>query len=371
MPDPTYPLPGDNPWGTDLNGYLDFVASRVTDAEAEKVDKAGSIDQLSDVDVSTTTPVDLDVMTFDETENKWSPVSLQNIYAPLDNNGRIISTAQPEYYVPIYVIDAGDTVPTSVPANTIIFEREAQVQSLVPYVVGYAPASSGTEINIQVSEGLAVDEYYVVGIFCSGEPRNNTNSLEVEPITYLKSWSGGTSTWVEDAVSAQAGTVQTNIIHMRGTATIADNATITITADENRVQMGAMVIKCPNLVSSSPLDAVIEGGAANFGSTSLLALNVGPTATLAQSNELAVMALGFNPGTTAPPYNRTITPTNGWTQVGPLVIDYDASVRGIHMYYKVTSATTGVTGNALCVLANNETNMSARAQPLATYKANF
>lgn len=268
------------------------------------------------------------------------------------------ASAYPQYYVPIYVINEGESVPTSVPAGTIIFSRAAAA-TITPTVIAQGPATSTTEVALVTTQDVSVGDYLIFNIYSSGEP--------TLPTTYTYAYSAGAGAVTNIQGAEQAGTVQTNMAYARCTTAIPTGTTITITANQIRAQMGAVILKSQNLAATSVID---QSGAYPLGNSSNPSVSVGPLVTT-QANELAVMAFGYNPGSLTEPLNREVTGTNGWTQLGDVftAMDTDATQRSIAVFYRELAATTSLNGTLTVTYNNGATDRGASATVMATFKA--
>lgn len=315
--------------------------------------KVGGLTQFTDV--SSTAPAGGQAPIFDADAGQYVPTDLSTLYAAIGPDGRIVTTAEPRWYVPTVIVDEGSPPPASFPAGGLVLARPAAA-SLVPTVAGSASSQGVTSIAVTTTQDFAAGDVMGVFIGASGEV--------TLPTTYTITFSAGAGT-VNSVVEAhQSGSAQSDIKYVRVGTAIPSGSTVTITANQNRVIALAVLAKMPNLVSSGALDA--SAGTSGSG-TSPLAISIGPTAATVQANELAVAAVVQNSGTGT--VSRTVAGTNGWGALGSVALTTTSggSARALWVVYKILTAAAPVT--ATLQVTSSDGSQGAWAGTVATFRA--
>jgi hypothetical protein len=322
-------------------------------------DGTGNI-TIATVDLSnftTTVAADGEVPAYDADANKYTPVDLTDLYAPVDSNGRIAEGAWQKYFLPSVVVNEGDPAPADFPTGGIVYERPAPV-SLVPTFAGsgFATGASASTLAVNTTAAFNVNDWIAVAVVV------DASTTPVAPPTTITSITPATGAWTANAgpTTFQSGTVQVNIQYYKVTTLIPSGTAVTLTISTNRVHRIMAFAKMPNLVASSPLDvtAVNSGG-----SSSTLSLSVGPTSARTVADELGLLLIGHNDSTTA---TRTIVGTNNWTVLAAVESDNATTSRTMTLLYQVFSATGTTTGTANVVASDGATGAWAGA--VATFK---
>ena len=325
--------------GTDLTRVpsvkrvVDYIES-VTDAIylelADKPDITGSVNQFADV--SNTTPAVSDVFRWNG--GAWAPSALDSLYAEIGVDGRIVSTAEPQYYVPILVINEGDTVPSTFPSGGVVLSRPTTT-SFVPASIGTGQSSASTTVTATTTSDLAVGDYLYVAWAAS-----YTTASGISNISSVTVNAGAIGTFTEfGSGDSKEGTVQTKHGFARVTTTIPSGSVVTLTGSVTRPSNFLVLAKVQGIVSSSANDS---GGSlgGNGATNSTLAKSFGGLNT-ANANDIAFMAFGYNKGN-AGTNSRSTAGTNGWTALGSSSAD---AARACDAYYKVLTTTqSGLAG---------------------------
>lgn len=305
------------------------LSSAVIPDVSGKADKSGTLGQFADVDDAA--PSDGDILRYDDTSNEYFPVDLTTSFAALDSNGRIVPSANPQYYLPGIVINEGDTVPADFPAGGVVYVVPASGTSLVPVAIGNDTSVASTTCTITTTAAVAVGEYLVLGLFASAEAG--------APITATVTYGAGVCPMTPVADHTQGSTIQTQLLYGRCTTTIPSGTVITVTVSSSRAEVGVQACKVAGLVTSSALDQSGTGGA-----SSGFSYTAGPTGSTGQASEVAFAMFGFNPGGTSP--TRTLAGTGGWAAVSATLQANGASQRSGLMLYKVLTSVGTVTATA-------------------------
>lgn len=332
-------------------------------ADATKATTSAGLPQFPDV--ADTTPVEGDILRYDGGANAYTPTDPTLSFAEVGADGRIVTTANPKYYVPMLVINEGDPIPTGTPASTVILSRAA-APSFIPTAIGnHGNTASGATCAFTTTDAIAVGEYIIIAVFASGEA--------TLPVTYTVSYStgatsGGTSSIVG---SFQTGTIQANILLGKVTTLIPSGATVTVTCSDTRAQLAVSGAKAANLAATSPVDQTWTGGggSGSGGSSSPYTLTTATSTATTQANELALAAFGNNPGTSGT--QRTFAAGSGYTAVGPQINGQNSggtAFRGGQLFFKKLTATGTQTASVQVTSTGDGTN-SAWTAACATVKA--
>lgn len=327
-----------------------------------KADKAGSIGQFADVtDAAVPGGYEVPGLIWDYGVSSLVWVDLAAVFASLDA-GRLRNSQRPKYNPDLTVIVQGDALPGDFGADVggIWFE-EAAAPSIVPVSHG---ANGG--INVVAATGVTKattsdinpGDWLAIPVGASGEatlPSTYTVTLAAGAV------SGGFTT--QTPAGQQAGSAQCDWIIGRCTTLIPSGTNVTVKANQNRVELLAGVISIPNLANPAIDQAAAGAGA----SSTTLNITTTATGTLAQPDEVALLAVVGNVGN---PVIRSYaeTPGSGWI---PLFAEFDAvaagSARGLRAFYQLTSSTAAVQGKVTVTTSDGQSG--AFAMKLITLKA--
>jgi hypothetical protein len=318
-------------------------------SDAAKANVAGSVRQFADV--SDGDPLDGDILRYDDGTGAYIPTDMAASFAALDGAGRIVSTAEPEFYVPARVLNEGASIPAGTPTGCLIFRRPVTA-TITPVYIGEDHSEAATTCVVTTSQDIDVDDYLLIGFFASGEAPSPTTFPSV-------TIGGGTGAIgaVTSRLKLQGTTAQAGILIAKCTTAIPAGRTITVTVDDSRAEMGVTMAKSAALASAA-FDAEGQGGAT---STSPSATST----TTGQAQELGLFMVCFNP---SPTDERTIAGTNGWAAVGPTVLSHGASDRAGAFFYKELSAVGAITATATINNGTSGSN-SVWASQIITMKA--
>jgi hypothetical protein len=327
--------------------------------------KSGSIKQFADV--SDSSPTNEQVLRYDSGTNSYVPVSLDTLFAEVDANGRIVSSAQPQYYVPMVVINEGDSVPATLPAGGVVLSRPAPA-SLIPTPIGNNVGNGGvTSVAVTLTDSAAIGDYVIAAVYTSGEDTSPTPGGMPQTVTFAFGGTGAgaaTGGWTKARGSYRSGTVQADIYYAKLTTAASSGSTITATVVDNRTHMGLSLAKGINLAASAVEDDAETDN--NWASSTTLTRTLGPTPNpTANANDLAIMVVAWNGGD-----SRAVAGNSGWTALGPtLTVTNSASLRNMAMFYKVLDTTGAVTGNFTFTATDVPPSTGAFSAALATFKA--
>jgi hypothetical protein len=320
-----------------------------------KVGTATSINLAGDV--SDTAAIDGDMLRWDSSLSAWVKIDPESVFAVLGPDGRLLTTQNPLWFVPIVVINEGDSVPVNFPANGIVFSRPGVV-SVLPVSAGVGSAAGTNAVVIATTQPFSVGDYIGFAIGCSGEATT--------PVTYTVSYATGAGAKTVDITSVTAlATAQNDIHHARVTTPIPSGTNITVTCNQNRVQMMVSLVKMVNLAATAVLDIAVANTA---GAGSPLALTVGPSASTSVPNEVVLVSVTGNPGPS--PVVRTYAGAGGLQAVGPQVNQLSTggtSARCLAVFYKILTTTGPVTGNVQ--VTSSDGSNAGWAMTMAGYKA--
>lgn len=182
-------------------------------SDANKANVSGTLTQFSDV--SDTAPTDLDVLRYDGGVNQYIPTDISAEFAQLDANARIVSSAEPQYYVPILVVNEGDPVPAEFPAGGIVLSRPSS-GSLIPVGIGTGVANAAvTSVVATTTEVLNVGDYLVCGVMTSGEDTTPTGGMPQAVTFTIEAPGAASGGWTKMRGGYRAGTVQADIYYAR------------------------------------------------------------------------------------------------------------------------------------------------------------
>lgn len=316
-----------------------------------KLTTSSNIQALANVSDAVLT--DGDIHQYDAGTGQMEPIDLAGSFAAVDaSTGRIVTSAEPQWYVPIVVINEGDPVPANFPANGIVFSRPA-APTLLPVPAGNNSSVTSATVAVTTTQPFAVGDYIGFGIGTSGEV--------TLPSTYSVTYGVGAGAKSTAFTASQTGSAQNDLHYARVTTAIPTGTVITITANQNRTHFMVSLVKMINLASTAVLDAAAGNQA---GPSLSMSITSAPT-TLA--NEIALASFTSNPGTGA--VTRTMTGSGGWTAVGPTVTAVNVggtTARSLAVFYKVLTATAAQT--ATVTVNSSDGSGAAWAGTLATFK---
>lgn len=318
--------------------------------------KSGSVGQFADW--STDAPFDLGVPRYDTETGTYVPTDLAGAYAEVDpSTGRILTAAEPKYYVPIAIVNEGSNPPADFPPHGIVFSRPA-APSLIPVLNKDGFSQGSNTLVLTTTEVFNVDDNICLVIGGSGE-----STPTAFPATFTLGYGTGAGAVTLRASGQQAGTSQTEIWSGKITTQVPAGTNLTITSTGgNRVHILAAVFRLPNIAASNPFD---KAAVAASGSSANLAFTVGPTSTpISQANEVGIAAFTFNSGTGATV--RTLAGTNGWQQLSNFESE-SGSARSLAVFYKTFTAVGTVSGTAQ--MTSSDAASGAWSGALATFKA--
>lgn len=326
---------------TSLTSTITALSDSLTIALATKADKSGSISQFADVDDAAAS--DTEVLRYDLGVSLWRPYDLSGQFALIGTDGRILPAEQPQFYVPLLVVNEGDPVPPSYPPNGIVLSRPlgGGGTSITPALIGQNKNSGGvTQVVVTLTDSVAVGDYLV---FAVGTDASTTTG--VVPTTHTFAYSSGVAPVSAGPSDFRSGTVQSNLYYARCTTAIPAGATVTMTANQTRGHLQLTVAKVIGLFAN-PATVVDRISNTNANNT---AVNIALPTTLAtaQASELAISTFAWNHAAAYPTPTRTLAPSSGWTQIGPINFTETATFRSSIMAFKILTAigtidTTGV-----------------------------
>lgn len=329
---------------------ISTLSASVTASLAGKADKSASLSQF--VDVSDATPTDLSVLRYNGGVASYVPAQLTSLYASIDANGRIAESAEPQYYVPMKVINEGEST-TGLPSGIVVLSRAA-AGSLVPTFIGSAEggsyASTADTLTFTTTDSVEVGEYVLISIGGGAEL--------TMPIAFTVGYGGGGAaalTWDPIVAGAAGASFAVNAFG-RCTTRIPSGATITVqnggqsnNAYDRAWWMVGMAKTSTAIAQTSPRE--MGNTTTGLSSSSLtLSLSVGTSTT---PNTLAFAVFCSNPGAlatnpVAQPFSRTYAPGSGWTALGPYLWFANATtLRGMQMQYRVYSSTGAITATQI------------------------
>lgn len=320
-----------------------YVAAQIASGLAAKADKASPLTQF--VDVSDTTPTDLSVLRYNAGVGAYVPSQLGSLYAAVDAQGRIASSAEPQYYVPMKVINEGEST-VGVPAQTVILSRAAG-SSLVPTFIGYKEGGSyvttGNILTFVTTDDVEVGDYVIFAIGGGAEA--------TVPIAHTVTYGVGAAALTFGAIQVAGTNAYIQQAFGRCTTRIPAGTTITVHngGETNNIYSRSLwmvgMAKTSGLAQTNPLS--VAGTVAGLISSPLtLSLNIGNAAL---ANNLAIATFCSSPGSiatnpVAAPYQRSYAPGSGWTGLGPYLKTATAtSIRGMQMQYRVYPAAGDIT----------------------------
>ena len=296
-------------------------------ADATKANVSGNLTQFADV--SDTTPLDQQVLRYNGGTNLYTPFYLDTLFAEIGSDGRIVTSAEPQWYVPIVIIDEGGSPPPAFPVGGIVFSRPAAA-SIVPVHIGSAEGVNVTTRTVTTTSEVAVGDYLIYQVMFSGEAGT--------PITLSMAYDVGVAPVTQAVTHTQGTTVQMIQSHARCTTTIPAGTDIDITLSATRQHVAISVQKVANLVTVSPVDDTATGGAASSGNMTLTIAGL----TTTTANQVAFATYGFNHGTQPIP-QRTLAGLDDWIAVGPAIYsDLPAgNFRAMGAFYKILGVAAG------------------------------
>lgn len=340
-----------------INTSASAINATITSGLAGKADVSGSIRQFSDVDDNA--PSQSDYMRYDTGSQLWRPHDMSAEYAEIGVDGRIISQAQPQYYVPLLVINEGDSVPSSYPTNGIVLSRPLTA-SIVPNLIGQNKSTSGTVCTVTTTDVVNVGDYIIFGVGTDGS--TTTGTL---PTTHTFAYSSGAAAVSAGPVDYRSGTIQSNIYYARCTTQIPAGATITMTANQTRGHLQLTVAKVTNLFAT--IGSVVDKTSSTNANNTSLNMSIPTTTATGQPSELAISVWGYAPGAAYPTPTRTFTPGSGWTQIGSVNYSETTTYRASIMTYKVLTSIETISSTAVCTSSDGTTGPWAAV--LASFKA--
>jgi hypothetical protein len=333
--------------GTDLTRppsvkrVVDYIATTLAAALASKANVSGSISQFSDVE--NVPPANGDILRYDSGTAQYLALDPSTQFAGVGSDGRIVSSAQPQFYVPTLIINEGGTIPGSFPSGGIVFSRPSGGGgSIVPAVVGQTVGSNSATTAVTTTQALNVGDYLVISMAVSDEAGNSGT-------TATFAFSAGAAAQTVIASGITTGTVRAIMWQGRVTTAIPSGSVITITHPVYTARCLVILTAIPALVTASVVDVSLGG---NGSSNATLAKTIGPTATTSLANEIAMQAWGYNCGNTATSNFRTYDSSSGWVGLGSVNTVVGTSDRGLSVGYKVLTATGTVTGNVQVTAAD-------------------
>lgn len=276
-----------------------------------------------------------------------TPVSLDSL--PLVQDGDL-----PSPLVATIKLAPGAPIPAGLTAQTLI-ARTGTSTFGVSGVAGTAAASSVTAASglvLTTTVAIAANQRMVLCIAADGGGSGAAT-------TYTITAPAGSGTLTKANGQIQGTTQQTDIHRALASSTIPSGSTFTIKPDTDRSDMLALllILDGTDLVSSLDQTAINGGGTAS-------SFSVGPTGTTVASDEVAVAAWCYSPGSATAP-TRTFVPSGGWTQAGATLLSTDASPRALAVTYLVLTSTGTVTATAGVTGTGGNTSWSGT---LATFK---
>lgn len=321
------------------------IASNAVKLQTARTIAGVAFDGTGNISIATTNlsnwdtaaPADGLVPAWESDTSKYTPIDLSELYTPAASDGRLDSTAWPKYLTPMVIVDEGDPAPSDFPFGGVVLERPTPA-SLVPLLRGtnFDNSSGLTTLTVTTTADLTVGEWVGAAIMFDGS--TTTGSLP----TTITSLTPATGAWTANSgpTTFQSGTVQVNLNYYEVTTLIPSGTVVTLTINQTRVHRAIALFAMPNLVGSGPLDvqAVNSGG-----SSSTLSLAVGPTSATSVADELGILVIGHNDGTS--PTTRPLIGTNNWSILTAIESEGTTS-RSVTVLYRVLSATGSVTGTA-------------------------
>lgn len=211
---------------------------------------------------------------------------------------------------------------------------------------GKAQAVSNTTVTITTTNTADVgDDVFV----CLGGTVP-TGSSETWTVTDSRGNTYATNVHAYDNTATQ----QAAIAHCRVSTGIQVADTITVTGTTATARLTAKAIVVSGISASTPLDEIQDNIVLTANATKNL--NTTATAALAQADEFAIAAFSTTSG--APP----ITPGTGWSNASLVQTNQGSNDRALFVMWKITGATTAVTGTATSTVS------TAFAGVVATYK---
>jgi hypothetical protein len=330
-----------------INASITSLSNSTASSLANKADKTGSVNQFADVDDST--PLDTSYLRYDFNSSIWRPYDITDQFAQVDVSGRIVPTAQPQYYVPLLVINENESVPSSYPTGGIVLSRPLAA-SIVPALIGQGTANASTTVQATLTDSVAVGEYLIYGIGADG----STVAPATFPATYTIAISGtGAAAASLARNDGRSGTCQSHIFYAKCTSPIAAGSVITVTANAQRPQMQLTIAKVANLFQtfSGSLDQVQSTNDNN----SSLNMALPATSATSQPSEIAFAIWSWSAGAAQPTPIRTISPGSGWTQLGSVLQTGTTTWRASMCCYRVLTSPGAVTATALCTSSDGTT----------------
>lgn len=331
-----------------INASAASINAALTSGLAAKADKAASLTQFSDV--SDASPTDLAVLRYDGASAAYVPVQLGSLYAPVDAQGRIIESAEPQYYVPMKVINEGDST-LGVPAQTVILSRSAAA-SLVPTFIGYKEGGSynsmANTLSFITTDDVEVGDYVIFAIGGGAE--------STLPIAHTVGYGAGAAALTFGGIVASGTNAFAQQAFGKCTTRIPSGTTITVQNGGqtnniyNRSQWMVGMAVAKNLAQTNPLAVSPNTGYGNASSPLTLTLDIGTTSV---ANTLAIATFASNPGAiaqnpVAAPYQRSYAPGSGWTALGPYLKYANATtIRGMQMQYRIYPASGAISATQI------------------------
>lgn len=345
--------------GTDLarvpsvKRIVDYVTAALSSALASKANISGSISQFADVEDAV--PADGNILRYSAGVAQYLALDPSTQFAEIGADGRIVSSAQPQFYVPTLIINEGAAVPGTFPSGGIVFTRPAGGGGVVvPANIGQNAVINTTAITVATTQALAVGDYLVIAVAASSEDTGTTPTV---------TFSAGAAAQTLIGTALASLTVRVTLLQGRVTTAIPAGTNVTITLAQSTGRIVSILAGVSGLVTSSVLDALAT---VTGSSNSTLSKTIGPTSATIAANEVALQAYAYNAGTVASGNNRTFDSSAGWIGLGGLATTAGSSERGLHLGYKILTATGPVTGNAQVTAADGSSG--AWAGVVATLK---
>lgn len=343
-----------------VTAAITTLSGSVNTALAGKAAVSGSIAQFADVEDSA--PGDTEVLRYDLGVNQWRAFDLSGQFATVGVDGRLSAADQPQYYVPLLVINEGDTVPSTYPTNGIVLSRPVGGggTSLVPAMIGQNKAATGvTQVVVTLTDSVAVGDYLIFGV--GTDASTTTGTL---PTTHTFAYSTGAAAVTAGPQDNRSGTAQANIYYARCTVAIPSGATVTMTANQTRGHLHCTVAKVVGLFAT--IGTVVDRTSTTNNNNTALAITLPATSATAQASEVAFEVFCYNSGAAYPTPTRSLAPGSGWTQLGALQYTEGSSFRASIFAYRVLTSTGTVTGSATFTSSDGTTGPWAGV--LATFK---
>lgn len=350
-----------NALSVSTNAAIVALSASTTSALGGKVDKTGSIKQLSDV--SDTPFTDGDVPMFDSSSAALEPTDMATNFAGLDANLRLAAPNFPQFYVPTIVIEEGTVPPGTFPAYGLIGKLPAAA-SLIPTFLDVDSVRAANNVVLQLPEAVLAGSYIGFTIGWSNEA----------PFDHISAAFGGTGAGTGVFDFGTLSIPNTTAAELNGFVKVLTDAaagsTITFTARDvanaaiNRVHLIASIYRLPNLVSSSPRDQQAVNGGASTSTLTAVGATIGTSTS--QPSEIAIGSGIISSGTT--PNLRDLAGTNDWQTIVNHLSDNGSSGRRLYVGYKILTAMGLPALTTLVTLSGTATQTGQWAAKLDTFK---